>query len=169
MNKSIKALVIGLSLASASLSSMAVEAAQKIGYVNTAKVFQALPQREIALQKIQAEFKDRAQELKNIENDIKTKAEKLKRDSSLMSREEVDQLRIELGQLDSSYKIKGQAFKQASAKREAEENQKLAKIIGEAVNKVADKEKFDLIIDAQAVRYAKSEFDISDKVIKAIK
>lgn len=169
MNKSIKALVIGLTLATASLSSMAVEAAQKVGYVNTGKVFQALPQREVALQKIQAEFKDRAQELKKIETDIKAKAEKLKRDSSLMSRDEVDQLRIELSQLDSSYKIKGQAFKQATAKREAEENQKLLKIIGEAVNKVAEKEKYDLIIDSQALRFGKADFDISDQVIKAIK
>jgi outer membrane protein len=169
LNKSIKALVIGLTLATASLSSIAAEAAQKVGYVNTGKVFQALPQREVALKKIQAEFKDRAQELQQMETDIKAKVDKLKRDNSLMSTEEVNQLRIEIGQLDSGYKIKGQAFKQATAKREAEENQKLLTIIGEAVNKVAEKEKFDLIIDSQALRYGKPDFDISDKVIKAIK
>jgi outer membrane protein len=169
LNKSIKAFVIGLTLATASLSSMAAEAAQKIGYINTAKVFQSLPQREVALQKIQSEFKDRAQELKQMETDIKEKVAKLKRDSSLMSSDEIDQLRIEISQLDSSYKIKGQAFKQATAKREQEENQKLFKIIGEAVDKVAKKEKYDLIIDAQALRYATPGYDISDQVINAIK
>jgi outer membrane protein len=166
---SIKALVIGFTLATASLSAFSAEAAQKVGYINTAKVFQALPQREVALQKIQSEFKDRAQELKKIDADIKKKVEKLKRDSSLMSSDEVDQLRIEISQLDSTYKIKGQAFKQATAKREKEENQKLFKIIQDAVNKIANKEKFDMIIDSQALRFATPDLDVSDKVIKAIK
>ncbi len=169
MKNSIKALVIGFTLATASLSSMVAEAAQKIGYINTAKVFQALPQREVAIQKIHNEFKDKAAELKQIESDLQGKVEKLKRDSSLMSTDEVNQLRIEIGQLDSSYKIKGQAFKQATAKREQEENQKLFKIINDAVRKVAAKEDYDLIIDSQALAFAKDELDISDKIIKAIK
>lgn len=169
MKNSVKALIIGFTVAAASFSSMAAEAAQKVGYINTAKVFQAMPQREVALQKIQAEFKDRAQELQQLESDIKAKVEKLKRDASLMSDDEVSQLRVDISQLDSSYKIKGQAFKQATAKREAEENQKLFQIIGDAVNKVAAKEKFDLIIDSQALRFATPEYDISDKVIKSIK
>lgn len=169
MNNSIKALVIGLVVATTSLSTMAAEAAQKIGYINTAKVFQSLPQREVAVQKIQSEFKDKAQELKQLEADLKTKVEKLQKDSSLMSTDEVNQLRIDISQLDSSYKIKGQAFKQATAKRESEENQKLFQIINDAVKKVAEKEKFDLILDSQALGYAKPEFDISDKVIKSIK
>lgn len=104
----------------------AAEAAQKIGYINTAQVFQALPQREVVLQKMQEEFKDKAAELQAIQADAKPNW-KLKRDGQLMGQDEVEKLRIEIGQLDSKYKIKAQALEQASARREAEEKQNCSK------------------------------------------
>ncbi len=56
----------------------AAEAAQKVGYVNTVQVFQALPSaREVVLQKMQEEFKDKAAELQSIQAEAKTKIEKL--------------------------------------------------------------------------------------------
>nr|WP_211091953.1 OmpH family outer membrane protein [Vibrio agarilyticus] len=154
---------------SASLATTAAEAAQKIGYVNSAQIFQALPQREIALQKMQAEFKDREQELKAIEAKAKTMIEKLQRDGQLMSSEEQDKLKIEIGQLDSQFKIKAQSLTQDSKKREAEETQKLFETIQTAVNKIAKDEGYDMILDARSLSYAKPEYDLSEKVIKALK
>lgn len=147
----------------------AAEAAQKIGYINTAQVFQALPQREVVLQKMQEEFKDKAAELQAIQADAKTKLEKLKRDGQLMGQDEVEKLRIEIGQLDSKYKIKAQALEQASARREAEEKQKLFKVIQDAVKKVAEKEGYDIVLDTSSMQYGKPEHNLSEKVIKAIK
>jgi len=147
----------------------AAEAAQKIGYINTAQVFQALPQREVVLQKMQEEFKDKAAELQAIQADAKTKIEKLKRDGQLMGQDEVEKLRIEIGQLDSKYKIKAQALEQASARREAEEKQKLFKVIQDAVKKVAEKEGYDIVLDTSSMQYGKPEHNLSEKVIKAIK
>lgn len=123
----IKAASLGLIILSSSMMANAAEAAQKIGYINTAQVFQALPQREVVLQKMQEEFKDKAAELQAIQADAKTKIEKLKRDGQLMGQDEVEKLRIEIGQLDSKYKIKAQALEQASARREAEEKQNCLK------------------------------------------
>lgn len=51
LNKMIKAAGLGLLVLSSSMFANAAEAAQKIAYVNTAQVFQALPQREVVLQK----------------------------------------------------------------------------------------------------------------------
>jgi outer membrane protein len=163
--------VAGLSLVilASSLYVNAAEAAQKIGFINTAQVFQSLPQREVALQKMQKEFKDKSDELKSIKADAKTKIEKLQRDGQLMNADEVEKLRIEIGQLDSKYKIKGQALEQASSKREAEEKQKIFKIIQEAVKKVAEKEGYDMIVDVQMMQYGKPENNISDQVIKLLK
>lgn len=160
---------ISLMLLGAAFFSNAADAAQKVAYVNTAKVFQALPQREIALQKMQNEFKDRANELKSLEQEIKTKVAKLKRDSSLMSSDEVEKLRINIGQLDSTYKIKAQALKKESSRREAQEKHKLFELIQGAVAKVAKKEGYDLVIDANMMQYGNSTYDISDKVIKQLK
>lgn len=169
MRNHIKAISVGLAVLSMSCFSLAAEAAQKIGYINTAKVFQQLPQREVVLQKMKQEFQDKAAELQSIRTEAKKKVEKLKRDSSLMSESDVEKLRIEIGQLDSKFKIKSQALEQASSKREAEEKGKLLKIIHDAVEKIAKKEGFDMVIDTQVMQYGKPEYDLSDKVIKALK
>ncbi|HIF9001792.1 TPA: OmpH family outer membrane protein, partial [Vibrio cholerae] len=47
MKNMIKAASLGLIILSSSMMANAAEAAQKIGYINTAQVFQALPQREV--------------------------------------------------------------------------------------------------------------------------
>ncbi len=169
MKKVIKAAGVSLLVLGSSMFANAAEAAQKIGYINTAQVFQALPQREVVLQKMKDEFEDKAAELQNIQAEAKTKIEKLKRDASLMSQEDVEKLRIEVGQLDSKYKIKAQALDQASARREAEEKQKLFVVIQEAVKKVAEREGYDMVIDISAMQYGKPEFNISEEVIKEIK
>lgn len=101
--------------------------------------------------------------------EAKIKIEKLKRDGELLGQDEVEKLRIEIGQLDSKYKIKAQALEQASARREAEEKQKLFKVIQDAVKAVSEKEGYDLVIDTTALQYGNPEYNISEKVIKAIK
>lgn len=169
MKNMMKAAGVSLLILSTSMFANAAEAAQKVGYINTAQVFQALPQREVVLQKMKSEFEDKAAELQSIQAEAKTKIEKLKRDASLMSQDEVEKLRIEIGQLDSTYKIKAQALDKASGQREAQEKQKLFKVIQDAVKKVAEKEGYDMIIDVNAMSYGKPEFNISEKVIKEIK
>ncbi|WP_295903448.1 OmpH family outer membrane protein [uncultured Vibrio sp.] len=164
-----KAAGVSLVVLSSSMFAHAAEAAQKVGYVNSAQVFQALPQREVVLQKMQEEFKDRAAELQAIQAQAQTKMETLNRDGALLSEAEVEKLRVEISQLESNFKIKGQSLEKASARREAEEKQKLFKMIQDAVTKVAEKEGFDLIVEAQALQYAKPELNISEKVIESLK
>lgn len=165
----IKAAGVSLVVITSSFFANAAEAAQKVGYINTAQVFQELPQREVVLQKMQEEFKDKADELKAIQAEAKTKIEKLQRDGELLGQDEVEKLRVEIAQLDSKYKIKGQALEKASARREAQEKQKLFKVIQDAVKKVSEKEGYDIIIDIQTMQYGKPEFNISEKVINELK
>lgn len=169
LKNTIKAASVSLIVLSSALFAQAADAAQKIGFINTAQVFQALPQREVVLQQMQDEFKDKAAELQSLQAQAKTKIEKLRRDAELMSQDDVEKLRIEIGQLDSKYKIKAQALEQASARREAEEKQRLFKIIQDAVQKVAEKEGYDIIVDVSAMQYGKAQYNISEKVIQAIK
>ncbi|WP_070970817.1 OmpH family outer membrane protein [Vibrio sonorensis] len=169
MKKMAKVAGISLALLSTSLFANAAEAAQKIGYINSAQVFQTIPQREVVLQKMQAEFKEKTDELKAIQAKAKTKIEKLQRDGELLGDEEVANLRLEIGQLDNEYKLKAQALDKASKKREAQETQKLFKVIQDKTQEIAEKEGYDMIVEAKALAYAKPEDDISEKVINALK
>lgn len=169
LNKMIKAAGIGLLVLGSSMFANAAEAAQKIAYVNTGQVFQALPQREVVLQKMQKDFKGKADELKKIQSQAKTKIEKLQRDGELLSQDEIEKLRIDIAKLDSEYKVKAQALDKASARREAEEKAKLFKTIQDAVAKVAKNKGYDMVIDSSMLQFAKPEYNISEDVIKALK
>jgi outer membrane protein len=65
--------------------------------------------------------------------------------------------------------VKAQALEKSSARREQQEKAKLFKSIQDAVQKVAEKEGYDLVIDITALQYAKPEYNISEDVIKALK
>ena len=121
------------------------------------------------LQKMQKDFKSKADELKSIQAQAKTKIEKLQRDGELLGQDEVEKLRIDIAKLDSEYKVKAQALEKASARREAEEKAKLFKTIQDAVKKVATKKGYDMVIDISSLQYGKPEYNISEDVIKALK
>ena len=144
-------------------------AAQKIAFIDTAKVFQALPQREAALKRIQDALKDRKSELKGLKDEIEDKIDRLKRDSSLMSGSEVERLRIEIGQLDSTYKIKVTGLQEASSKKEEEEKSRLFGIIQDTAAKISKREGYDIVIDIQVVQYGNPAYDISDSVIEQLR
>lgn len=169
VNKIIKAAALSLIVVTSSFWANASEAAQKIGYVNSAKVFQALPQRKVVAKKLQKEFKDKSAKLKAIQAKGKGKVEKLKRDGQLMKQDDIDKLRLEISQLESELKLKAQSFDKLRQRRQVEEEQKLFKIIQKAIDKVAKKKGFDIILEQQAVRFAKPENDISNAVIDSLK
>ncbi|CAM2769748.1 OmpH family outer membrane protein [Vibrio rarus] len=169
MKKLIKAAGLSLVVLSTSLVAHAAEAAQKVAYVNTAQIFQALPQREEVLKKLQSEFKDKQAELKTIETKIKTKHEKARRDAALLGDDGIRKLQIEVAGLEAEYKLKGQALERDGKRREMEEQQKLFKVIQNAVETVAKREGVDLVVDAQALQYAKPDLDLSQKVIDELK
>ncbi|GAD78333.1 OmpH family outer membrane protein [Vibrio ezurae] len=165
MKKLIKAAGLSLVVLSTSLVAHAAEAAQKVAYVNTAQIFQELPQREAVLKSLQEEFKDKTADLKAIEAKIKSKADKARRDAALLGDDGVRKLQIEIAGLEAEYKLKGQSLERDGKRREAQEKQKLFKVIQDAVNVVAKREGVDMVVDAQALQYAKPELDLSQKVI----
>lgn len=169
MKKLIKAAGLSLVVLSTSLVAHAAEAAQKVAYVNTAQIFQELPQREAVLKNLQDEFKDKSAELKEIENKIKSKMEQARRDGELLGDEGVRKLQIEIAGLEAEYKLKGQSLERDGQRREAQEKQKLFKVIQDAIAVVAEREGVDMVVDAQALQYAKPELDLSQKVIDELK
>ncbi|GAB7218215.1 OmpH family outer membrane protein [Vibrio comitans] len=169
MKKLIKAAGLSLVVLSTSLVANAAEAAQKVAYVNTAQIFQELPQREAVLKTLQDEFKDKSAELKEIEGKIKSKMDQARRDGELLGDDGVRKLQIEIAGLEAEYKLKGQALERDGKRREAQEKQKLFKVIQDAIGVVAEREGIDMVVDAQALQYAKPELDLSQKVIDELK
>ncbi len=169
MKTMLKAAVFSLAVLGSTFFANAAEAQQKVGYVDTAQIFHVLPQREAVFQKLQTEFKDQHAEIQSLEAKLKTKIEQSRRDGELLGEDGLRNLQIEIGQLQAEYKIKVQTIEQDIKKREAEESQKLFKLIQDTIATVAEKEGFDMVIDASALQFSKPELNLSEKVINQLK
>ncbi|WP_299020327.1 OmpH family outer membrane protein [uncultured Photobacterium sp.] len=168
MKQWIKAASLSLVILS-SVCAQAAEAAQKVGYVATGQAMAQLAKRYNVAEKLRGEFKDRIDELRGIESKMKTKVDKVKRDGELMSSSERTKLQREMASLESDYKLKAKALQEDQRRRGAEEEQKLVQKIRKAIQDVAKREGYDIIVDANAVLYASPKDDLSTKVISAVK
>lgn len=169
MKQWIKAASLSLVILSSSMYAHAAEATQKVGYVATGQAMAQLAKRYNVPEKLRKEFKDRIDELRGLEGRMKTKVEKMKRDGELMSASDRTKIQRELASLDSDYKLKAKALQEDQRRRGQEEEQKLIMKIRQAIQEVAKKEGYDLVVDAQAILYANPKDDLSAKVISAVK
>ncbi len=167
MKKIIKSIAITAAASSLLLTS-ATFAAQKMAVVNIQEVMSKIPQTATIMQSLEAEFKDDKAALMQLEKDIKYFQEKKKRDGALMSKKEIADLDKQIGEKYRDYQVKGKAFQQKSGARQNEETNKILALVRQAVDNIAAKQKYDLILEQKAVIFAKPEINISDEVVKQV-
>lgn len=168
MKKFIKSAVIATAASAALLANAAVAADQKIGVVNFQEVMAKIPQSAAVVQSLKNEFKDQEAVIAQLEKDIKYFQEKKQRDSSLMSEKEKTELDTKIGELFKDYQAKGAALQQAAGARQKQEQGKIIALVRQAVDSVAAKNKFDLVLQAQAVAFVKPDANITDKVVEQV-
>lgn len=143
-------------------------AAQKIAVVNFQEIMGKIPQTALVVQQLEEEFKDQKAVLAQLEKDIKYFQEKKKRDSSLMSPKEIEDLDQQIATKFQEYQVKGKAFQQATGARQNEETNKIIAVVRQAIDVIAAKEKYDLVIEQKAVVFSKPETSITDKVVEQV-
>lgn len=161
-------MVMTVAASSALLASSAFAADQKIGVVNMQNIMQQLPQTTAMMQSLQTEFKDQAAEVAQLEKDIKYYQEKQKRDASVMNDKEKEELNGKIAELFRTYQEKGKALQQQSQIRQNEETNKVLALVKQAIDNIAAKDEFDLVINQQAVVFASPDADISSKVVEQV-
>jgi outer membrane protein len=167
LKKFTKSLIAGALLTSA-MASSAVFAEQKIGAVNVQGIFQAMPQAASIQEAIAAEFKDKTEEVSRLEKDIKYYLEKNQRDAATMSAKEKTELEDKIIALREEYTGKAQPLQQEIQKRLQEEQNKLLGLIKQGIDAVVAKEKYDVILNANAVAFINEENDISKMVLDQV-
>jgi len=168
LKKFIKSMVVTTAASGLLLASSVMAADQKIAVVNFQEVMGKIPQTAAMQQSFQEEFKDEQAVIAQLEKDIKYYQEKKKRDGSLMSAKEKEDLDKKLADLFQEYQTKGQALQQKAKVRQNEETNKLLALVKQAVDNIAAKEKYDLVLAQQAVIYSKPEHSITDKVVEQV-
>ncbi|TMM44890.1 OmpH family outer membrane protein [Colwellia ponticola] len=168
MNKIIKTMVMGAAASGMLLASSVMAADQKIAVVNFQEIMSKIPQTAALMQSLEAEFKDDKAMITQLEKDIKYYQEKLKRDGSLMSEKEKEELDGKVKSLFQEYQVKGKALQQKATQRQNEETNKIIALVRQAVDNIAVKKDYDFVLSQQAVVYTKPDADITDVVVERV-
>lgn len=168
MKHPMKSVSFGLAMLTASLFTTAAHAEQKIGFVATGPVLAQMAQKAKVSDKLRAEFKDQIAAIERIEKKMKEGLEKLKRDGELMSESKRTELQRDLQSLDADLKLKVSNLREDERKRSAEEQRKLIEKLQKAIDSLAKKENYDLILDRQVVLHGDEKNDLSEKLLKMV-
>ena len=139
----------------------------KIGYVMVEKVLKQAPQTAASNKKLEKEFKSRSEKLKKEIKDIQAKEKNYKKNSVTMSKTERESAIKTIQNSKLDVQRMERALREDIDLRRREEISKLQVRINKAVEAVAKKESYDLIL-YQSVAYANKNVDITDVIIEAL-
>ena len=159
-----KGLLAAALLAGASLAAGAAEL--KIGFVNTERVFREAAPAKRAQQVLEREFSARNAELGKIEKQGRDLQAELERDNVTMPEQARREKERQLAEIGRSFQRVQREIREDLNLRRNEELARVQERATRVINQIAEKEKFDLII--QEAVFASGRIDITDKVIRAL-
>jgi len=158
--------ILGLVMGSMAVSAIFAEEI-KIGVVNTEKI---LRESSFALQtqkRIDQEFIPRDEEIKQMAAEARVLQDKLEKDGVSIVAERQN-LERNLANLSRKYQRAQKQLREDLSVRQNEEYSIILERINRAIGKLAESEKFDLILQLQDSVYRSHRIDITDKVIKLL-
>jgi outer membrane protein len=162
----IRTLVASVALVVAAVPALAQEL--KIGYVNSEKVLREAAPAKAAQTKLETEFGRREKELNDQAARLKAAADKLDKDGPTLSEAEKTRRQRELIEQDRDLQRKRREFQEDLNQRKNEELASIVERANRAIRQIFEAEKFDLILQDQAVVMAGPRVDITDKVIRVL-
>lgn len=164
MNK-VKKIISVFSIGVALLFTSLAHAEVKIGVIDVMSVLQNMPQRKTVGEALDKEFDARAKSLQEEQKKAEAASARLKKDGLTLSSSE----KAKLNKVISDFEAKAKSFSEAYRKRESEEASKLLLKIQDAVKDIVAKEKYDIILKAEATLSASDAVDITSKVLEKVK
>ena len=149
------------------LSFGAISETIKIGYIDTEKVVNNLPQYQQNVDELSKEFEPKKQELLDLFKHIELLREKI---NIINNSENKENLQIELYKLSSleeSFKKETEFWQVTMNNKKIELLQKIELLINTTINELAISENYDLILYENAA-FVSDKVNITDKVIERI-
>ena len=153
-------------LAGAALGAQAQEL--KIGYVNSDRVLRDATPAKAAQAKLEAEFSKRQKEGDDAAARLKAAAEKLDKDAPTLSEAERNRRQRELVDQDRELQRKRREFQEDLNQRKNEELASVVERANRVIKQIYESEKYDLILQGDAMVFVGPRVDITEKVIKAL-
>ena len=157
-------LLAGLLLTWASLGTSAQDI--KIGFVSTERLFREAAPAVRALKKLEKEFASRDAELQKLGKQAKDLQTQLEKDGVTMAETERRNKEADLARINRDLQRMQREFREDLNLRKNEELAQVLERANKVIAEIAEKEKFDLIL--QEAVYRSPRIDITDKVLKAL-
>ncbi|MCP0913173.1 MULTISPECIES: OmpH family outer membrane protein [Legionella] len=140
----------------------------KIGVVDLQKIMQTSTQMKAIQEKLEKEFKPRRDKLVAVEENLKKDMEKFKRDSAVMSQSQRKELEKKIVSTQQKFEREGQQYQQELSTAHNEAMEDFYNKIRAAIAKVAETEKFDIVLQKDAAPFSSEKLDVTSKVMQAI-
>ena len=158
---------VAILLAAISFSPLAVDAAElKVGFVNQERILRESVPAKRSQAKLEKEFATRKAELDKMEKQGRDNEVTLQKEAVTLPEAERAAKERQLSQLTRDFQRMRREYREDLTLRQNEELASLQERANKVIAEMAEKEKFDLIL--QEAVFASVKIDITDKVIKAL-
>lgn len=162
--KLLKSMVVAVSL----LAVANVAMAEKIGVVDPQKIAAQSAEMKQLSSQLEKKFDSRRQELVKLQQQLQQDNEKLKRDAAILSAKEKTDLNNRIMEANKQLERKGRDFQQDVGMAQNQAVQQFKQKVNQAIEKVAKKEGYDLVIFKEAAPFSSNKYDLTAQVIKAL-
>lgn len=156
----------GIAVAMGIFAGQVTAADLKIGFIDQERITRESAPAERASKLLEKEFAPRAQELQRKESQIKSMQGQFEKDAVTMGESERRAKEQELGRLTLDFQRMQREYREDLNLRRNQELGALFERANRVIKKIAEAEKFDLIL--QEAVYRNPKIDITDKVLKAL-
>ena len=164
--KRVGSVLIGLVLALVSINALAD--GTKIGVVDLQKIMQTATQMKAIQEKLEKEFKPRRDKLVAMEDGLKKDMEKFKRDSAILSQSQKKDLEKKIVSTQQLFEREGQQYQQELSTAHNEAMEAFYNKIRAAIAKVAESDKYDVVLQKDAAPFSVDKLDVTAKVMQEI-
>ncbi len=138
----------------------------KIGFVSTERIMRESVAAKAAEARLTQEFAKRDKELQELGAKLKATADKLDKDSPILSEADRARQQRDLQEMDREFQRRRREFQEDLNQRKNEELQSLLERAQKIVRQIAEQEKYDVIL--QDAVYVGPRADVTDKVLKTL-
>lgn len=139
-----------------------------MGVVDVRSILSESKQAKAISDKLQKEFSVREKSLISQDKALQEKVEKFKRDGAVMAEKERTTTERDLVNAQRELQRLQSEFNDDTTLRQQEEMQKFLEKVRSAVNAIAEKGKFDIIIHSDAAPFVNPRLDVTKQVVQVL-
>ncbi len=145
-----------------------VSAELKVGFVNVVRLMEESPQVKNANSRLEREFAPKQRRLQTRADEIRRLEERVQKDAAIMSESESARRAREIRDKVRDLRKEQEEFRDDYNFRRNKELNALQKELISAIKKLAEREKYDIIL-SDGVVWASKRIDITEKILRQLK